>query len=290
MLSVAIYGVTISDNHFKSIHSLLHSILENNIQIYIYKPFHAHLESTTFTFDFPVFSHIEEYEIDYIFSIGGDGTFLKCAHLFYQYEKPMLGINFGKLGFLADVTPNHIQTVIQDIIARRFDIQHRTLLSYSLPINSDVVEGVALNEISLQKSNILKLIKINISIDDSYFCSFWADGVIVSTPTGSTGYSLSLGGPIIAPNSNSFIILPIAPHTLSVRPIIISDSSKIVIEAEGEFTNFLLSNDHKSTLINVKPRIEIKKSAINVNTIQLYSETFFDTLRKKLNLGLDLRK
>ena len=210
--------------------------------------------------------------------------------MFYKQETPILGINYGKLGFLAEVPPESINKVIEDILNKRYTILKRSLLSYTIETNHTKKKGIALNEISLQKSNILKLIKINTYIDDSYFCSFWADGVIISTPTGSTGYSLSLGGPIITPNSNSFIIHPIAPHTLSVRPVIIPDSSKIVLQAEGDYTNFLLSNDFKSTLIHTLPKISIEKSTISVKTIQLNSVTFFDTLRNKLNLGLDLRK
>ncbi|MFO7869052.1 MAG: NAD(+)/NADH kinase [Bacteroidales bacterium] len=290
MSSVAIYGVNISKVHFDSIYILLNSIQKNGFSVYVYKPFHEHLETSSQTFDFQVFTNIEYYNIDFIFSIGGDGTFLKCSHLFYIYQIPILGVNFGKLGFLADVTPDIINSVIQDIVSHQYEIRERSLLSYSMTIDSHHIQDVALNEISLQKSNILKLIKINTYVDDNYFCSFWADGVIISTPTGSTGYSLSLGGPIVTPNSNVFIMMPIAPHTLSVRPIIIPDSSNIVIEAEGEYTNFLLSNDYKSSLINTKPRIEVRKSEIAVRTLQLKSETFFDTLRKKLNLGLDLRK
>lgn len=290
MDSIAIFGTSIAHIHFKAIHSLLQTISNKGITVYIYEPFHAHLNSQNTSFSYSTFKDIETINPQCVFCIGGDGTFLKCAHLFYKQKTPILGINYGKLGFLADVPPENIEKVIQDIQDKNFTILKRSLLSYTIETNNTKKKGIALNEISLQKSNILKLIKINTFIDDSYFCSFWADGVIISTPTGSTGYSLSLGGPIITPNSNSFIIHPIAPHTLSVRPVIIPDTSKIVLQAEGNYTNFLLSNDFKSTLIHSLPKISVEKSTNTVNTIQLNSVTFFDTLRKKLNLGLDVRK
>lgn len=289
MYTIAIFGTSISNIHFEAIESFFDTITKKGLQIKIYHNFHKHLQSTGKTFNYPTFKNFSTEKPHFIFSIGGDGTFLKCAHAFYIYEIPILGINFGKLGFLADVNPKNIDTVLIDLCSKDYTVSKRSLLSYSIDSENNS-KGIAVNEISLQKSNILKLIKINTYIDDSFFCSFWADGVIISTPTGSTGYSLSLGGPILAPNSNSLIILPIAPHTLSVRPIIIPDSSIIRLEAEGDYTNFLLSNDFQSTLIDAHPKITIQKSTIAVHTLQLNKVTFFDTLRRKLNLGLDIRK
>ncbi len=290
MYCVAIFGTTISEKHFDSIFKLLEKIEQNGFKIHIYEPFYNHLKSNNLNCNFSFFKDIQTIGADFIFSLGGDGTYLKCAHKFYEHQIPILGINFGRLGFLAEVTPEYIEDIITDLQKNNYSICDRILLDYNSKEKTQSNSGIALNEVSLQKSNILKLLKINTFIDNQFFCSFWADGVIVSTPTGSTGYSLSLGGPIISPNSNSFVILPIAPHTLSVRPIIIPDSSQIRIEAEGEFTNFLLSNDFKSTLIDSSPVINIKKSNIQVKTIQLHSTTFFETLRKKLNWGIDVRK
>jgi len=290
MYTVAIFGTNISSTHFDSISKLLDKIKAAGFNLYIYESFHKLIKSGGIDLQFDTYSNFDSINPDFIFSLGGDGTFLKCSHLFYRYQVPILGINFGKLGFLAEVTPECIENIIFDLQENKFSICERSLLDYSLETESQTKYGIALNELSLQKSNILKLIKINTFIDDNFLSSFWADGIIISTPTGSTGYSLSLGGPIITPDSKSFIINAIAPHTLSVRPIIIPDTSIITIQAEGEYTNFLLSNDYKSTLIDTKPKITIRKSNIYVKTLQLHSLTFFDTLRKKLNWGIDIRK
>lgn len=291
MLKIAIFGSTIQKKYYSTIEEIILKLSKADFKIIIYEDFAKILNSkNNVVNNIPTFCEINPDITDIILSFGGDGTFLKCAHLVYKYNIPILGINFGKLGFLADVIPSKIDEIIKNLKNGNYSICTRSILDFSIFENGEKIEGIGLNEITLQKSNHLKLIKINIYINDDYFCSFWADGVIISTPTGSTGYSLSLGGPIITPDSKALLVTPIAPHTLNIRPIIIPDNSIIKLEAVGDFTNFLISNDFNSTLINHPPQVIIKKSIYEIKTIQLHNITFFDVLRKKLQLGIDIRK
>lgn len=288
MNAVTLFGSHVSQENYPKIMKVIHDISLHGIPIYIYKPFYDILSSfnplPAEIIPSDAFSHTPT---DIIFSIGGDGTFLKCAHTYYTSSAAIVGINMGKLGFLADIMPEQIYKRIQDIQNKKYIEISRTLLEVSY---SESYKGIGLNEISLQRSNHLKLIKISVSINNSFLGSFWADGVIISTPTGSTGYSLSLGGPIITPSNNCIVITPIAPHTLNVRPIIIPDHNEITIRAEGEYTDYLISHDYESIAVKESPEITIKKSAHTITTLQFNDSNFFKTLRTKLQLGVDVRK
>ncbi|HOS85257.1 MAG TPA: NAD(+)/NADH kinase [Bacteroidales bacterium] len=288
MNSIALFGSTISEDVYPAIYNIIQKLQQANYTLQIYAPFYKKL-SEHYTFPtITTFTNATEIQATYILSLGGDGTFLKCAHTCYTSGIPMLGINLGKLGFLAEVMPRQIEECINDLQNKKYSICNRSILEFTNTNN--YIQGIGLNEITLQRSNHLKLLKISITINNDFLCSYWADGVIVSTPTGSTGYSLSLGGPIITPDSKTFVITPIAPHTLNVRPIIVPDSSIITIKAHGEFTDFLISNDFTSSICKDSPEITIKKSEHTIQTIQFEHISFFDTLRSKLQLGIDVRK
>lgn len=288
-MKIAIFGTSISTEFKPKAEEIIHSFIAAGFELSIYKDFKENLSSHSFSIqNLPEFSEISE-QTDIIMSLGGDGTFLKCAHLCYNKNIPILGINFGKLGFLAQTNPDDIDTIIKYIKNKQFSITKRSLLDFSYKSGRKKVSGIGLNEITLQKSNAVKLIKINIYVGNDFLCSFWADGVAISTPTGSTGYSLSLGSPILTPENHSFVITPIAPHTLNIRPIIIPDNEKIKIEATGEFTDFLISNDYLSQTIQ-QPTVCIRKSKSTISTIEIPGKNFFGTLREKLNLGMDVRK
>lgn len=288
-MKIAIYGTSISTEFKPKAEETIHSFIAAGFDLSIYKDFKANINSHSFSIqNLPEFTEISK-ENDIIISLGGDGTFLKCAHLCYNKNIPILGVNFGKLGFLAQINPDDIDTIIKYIKEKQFSVIKRSLLDFSYKSGRKKISGIGLNEITLQKSNAVKLIKINIYVGNEFLCSFWADGVAISTPTGSTGYSLSLGSPILTPENHSFIITPIAPHTLNIRPIIIPDNEKIKIEATGEFTDFLVSNDYLSQSIQ-QPIINIKKSKHTISTIEIPGKNFFGTLREKLNLGMDVRK
>lgn len=291
MKKIGIFATTIAEENYSNFNNIILTILEKNIEVFIFKEF-----AMTYSNAIPIISKCKTYEkitqnfVDFVICIGGDGTFLKCSHLFYKSYIPIVGINLGKLGFLAEIMPQEITMLISKIENHDFTICKRSLLEFKAESSDNIYKSIGLNEITLQKSNHLKLLKLNISINNNFLYSFWADGVIISTPTGSTGYSLSLGGPIITPDSNSLVITPIAPHSLNVRPIIIPDNSNIRIEAAGQFTNYLISNDFNSMLFETEPTVTIKKSIYSINTLQFNEYTFFDVLRKKLQLGIDIRK
>lgn len=290
-MKIAIFGTNISSEYKTKVEEIIHSFIASGFDVSIDKSFKENLQSQSYSItQLKELEYLNATDAEIIISLGGDGTFLKCAHKCYKTNIPILGINFGKLGFLAQANPNDIDEIIQNIKQRNYSIKHRSLLDFSFHNGKQKCKGVGINEITLQKSNAVKLIKINVYIGNDFFCSFWADGIAVSTPTGSTGYSLSLGSPILTPENHSLIITPIAPHTLSVRPVIVPDSELITIEATGEFTEFLISNDYLSQTVKIQPTIKIKKSKHKIAVIEFSNMTFFETLREKLKLGIDIRK
>lgn len=290
MKRIAIFGTSISEDHQTQAAEIIKKFIAAGFDMSIFSDF-KNKWNESYNFDsIKEFDDITKESFDVIISLGGDGTFLKCAHLCYQKDTPILGINFGKLGFLAQTKPDDIDFIITQLQQNSFSIRKRSILDFSFMDNNTPHQGIGVNEITLQKSNAVKLIKINIYVSDEFLCSFWADGVAVSTPTGSTGYSLSLGSPILSPDNQSVVITPIAPHTLSVRPIVIPDSEVITIEATGEYTNFLISNDFQSITIQNKPTIRIQKSTHVISTVEFNNTNFFETLREKLKLGYDIRK
>ena len=290
-MKIAIFGTNISSDYKQKVEEVIHSFITAGFKPILHTNFKEKLQSNSNSINSSdVFTDLNETDADILISLGGDGTFLKCAHLCYKKRIPILGINFGKLGFLAQTNPNDIDTIIKLLKEKKYTLQKRTLLDFSYKNASKKVSGIGLNEITLQKSNAVKLIKLNVFVDTDFLCSFWADGVAISTPTGSTGYSLSLGSPILTPDNHSIIITPIAPHTLNIRPIIIPDNKKITIEATGDYTDFLISNDYISQTVKHNPTIHIKKSKHTISTIEFHSKNFFGTLREKLNLGMDIRK
>ena len=290
-MKIAIFGTNISSEHKPKVEEVIHSFIASGFDLSKEKQFKENLQSQSYSvLQIKEFDNFPPNDAAVIISLGGDGTFLKCAQHSYKTNIPILGINFGKLGFLAQVNPNDIDEIIQNLKQGNYSIKHRSLLDFSFYNGKKKYAGIGINEITLQKSNAVKLIKINVYIGKEFFCSFWADGVVVSTPTGSTGYSLSLGAPILTPENHSLVITPIAPHTLSDRPIIIPDSETITLEATGEFTEFLISNDYLSQTVQINPTIKIKKSKHKVAFIEFSNTTFFGTLREKLKLGIDIRK
>lgn len=291
-MKIAIFGTKITAECKSKVEEIIHSFVASGFELLIYNEFKKEIQSRSFSIsNIPEFTSLQPNDAEIIISLGGDGTFLKCAHLCYKTNIPILGINFGKLGFLAQTNPDDIDFLIKNIKEKKYIIKQRSILDFSFTTNRKKISGIGLNEITLQKSNAVKLIKINVYIKKEFLCSFWADGVAVSTPTGSTGYSLSLGSPILSPDNKSIIITPIAPHTLSIRPIIIPDTETIVLEASGEYTDFLISNDYQSqTVQEPKTTIKIKKSRQKISIVECPDTSFFKTLREKLKLGIDIRK
>ena len=226
--------------------------------------------------------------LDYIIVIGGDGSFLQAISEFEHLQVPFVGINTGRLGFLADISPDDINSAIDALAARQFRVEQRPLLEL-LPHIEQIKHPFALNEITVHKRDSSSMIVIHTYIDNSYLASYWADGLIIATPTGSTAYSMSAGGPILSPASQNIIITPIASHNLTVRPLVIPAYSTIKIVIESRELNYMLSLDSTSIALHNPAEITVRKSACSVSIIKFDGHGFFSTLRNKLMWGVDKR-
>jgi NAD+ kinase len=236
-----------------------------------------------------VYTSKANLDADLLFSLGGDGTLLEAVTHIGEKEIPILGVNTGRLGFLATTSPEGLKNTIDDIFKGYYKIDERMLIS--VVSDRDIFEGLnfGLNEFTVTKRDTSSMIVVHTYLNGEYLNSYWADGLIVSTPTGSTGYSLSCGGPVVMPQSNLFVIAPVSPHNLNVRPLIVADDSVISFEIEGRSKNFMASLDSRSKVIDASVQIAVKKERFKAKIIKLNDENFLTTLRKKLNWGLDAR-
>ena len=226
---------------------------------------------------------------DFMFSIGGDGTFLESVELVRDLGIPIIGINSGRLGFLANISKNDILVAIEKLKNKEFTIQERTLLTLETDNNLFGDFNIALNELTIIKKDTSSMVTIKAYIDGEYLNSYWTDGLIVSTPTGSTAYSLSVGGPIVMPGTRNFVISPIAPHHLTVRPMVIPDDKEIVLRVEGRSSSFLATLDSRSKVFDGDTELRIKKASYTTKTVLLDDTSFFKVIRDKLMWGLDRR-
>lgn len=230
-----------------------------------------------------------DFDADMVISIGGDGTFLKAASRVGKKNIPILGINTGRLGFLADVSPEEMNATFDEIHNGQYRIEDRSILQ--MESNLDEIQGspFALNEIAILKRDSSSMISIHTTINGAYLTTYQADGLVISTPTGSTAYSLSVGGPIIVPHSNTIAITPVAPHSLNVRPIVIRDDWEITLDVESRSHNFLIAIDGRSESCSEGSRLTIRKADYNIKVVKRYNHVFFDTLRTKMMWGIDNR-
>lgn len=294
MKKVAIYGQAFHTNALKEVLLLLEVLQQKNIVVFFEKQFYdLYQEQNMLPKKFPTFSHFKDLNnsFDLFFTVGGDGTILRSISYIRNLNIPVLGINTGRLGFLATIQKEEIEQAIQLLFKKEFTIQERTLLSVqTIPgSETDLDINFALNEVTIARKNTTSMIGLKTYLDDEYLTNYWADGLIVSTPTGSTGYSLSCNGPVVLPNSKSIVITPIAPHNLNARPLIISDSTKIKLEVSGRESEFLMSLDSRITTIKENTQILIEKAPFSIQTVLLKNQSFLKTLRSKLLWGEDTR-
>ena len=228
-------------------------------------------------------------EIEFIISLGGDGTLLDTVTLVRDKNISIMGINFGRLGFLASIGREEVKIAVKAIAQRTYVTDKRTMihLDASLPMFGNV--PYALNEFSLHKRDVASMIKIHTYVNGEFLNTYWADGLIVATPTGSTGYSLSCNGPVVFPESGSFVITPIAPHNLNVRPIIVPDSNIISFEIESRSEQIICSLDSRREIVSKNVQLAVKKESFDINLVRLSENNFLQTLRNKLTWGLDKR-
>ena len=237
-----------------------------------------------------IFSNLHELiSADFAISIGGDGTLLDTVSHVGSKNIPILGVNMGRLGYLATTNQDEIKKALDLVYEGEYEIDNRALVTLKTIDHRFGNKNFALNEMAVVKRDTSSMIHAKISVDEKFLNSYWADGIIVSTPTGSTGYSLSCGGPIVLPGSQNLIITPICPHNLNMRPLIISDKSKIKIEIEGRSKSILISLDSRSESVPTNVVLNIEKAAFNTKLIKFKDNEYFHTLREKLSWGKDLR-
>ena len=230
------------------------------------------------------------FEADMALSIGGDGTFLKTAERVCDKNIPIIGINTGRLGFLADISENEIDEVVTEIFEGHYRIEERTLLQVEADSLPSGFWPYALNEVAVLKRDTSSMISIHTDMDGAFLNTYQADGLVVATPTGSTAYALSVGGPVLVPQASNIVIVPVAPHSLNVRPLVVNDSSVVQLKVDSRSHNFLLSLDGRSVMMNISQHLTIRKAAYAIRVIKRYNHFFIDTLRNKLMWGADRRK
>ncbi len=292
-MHAVVFGKNFNDDFKPSIKQFFELVKSYNYKISIYKPYYEFIKANCefcpepdgfFTEPFS-----DDTDIDIVFSIGGDGTFLDAVSYVRNKEIPIAGINSGRLGFLANISREEIPDALKAIHEKRFTIEERTLLEVNTDNNYFEDFNFALNEVTVLKRDSGSMITIKVYVNGEYLNTYWADGLILATPTGSTAYSLSLGGPIVVPGSSNFIITPIAPHNLTVRPIVLPDYYDITIKVSGRAENYLLSIDSQSVVVEKNTKICIKAASFKVKTVRIEGNTFFENIRDKLMWGFDKR-
>ena len=291
-MRIALFGIPCSEQFTKYIQHLVSRLEAENVSLLIYEEYLSFLEKKV-AFKKPpkIFDsyHTLKGSADFLFSIGGDGTLLGSITLVRDSNIPILGINTGRLGFISSVSTDQIESAINDVISNNFEIKNRTLLSLETENNLFGNVNFALNEVAIVKKDTSSMIRIDAFLNDEFLNSYWADGLVISTPTGSTGYSLSCGGPIIIPGTNNVIITPIAPHNLNVRPIVLSDEDVIKLQVVDKDQLALVSLDSRFRAFDSSIALIIKKSDFKINLIEPQSHSFISTIRSKLMWGIDKR-
>ncbi|NSL89740.1 NAD kinase [Chitinophaga solisilvae] len=291
-MQVALYSRGFITEDIANIRLLLDELQRAEITAMIYEPFFRTLEQYI-PFEHPpaLFSCAEDLpgKIDFLMSLGGDGTLLDTVCYVRDTNIPVVGINFGRLGFLASIGKDEIHSLVQALLDRTYVVDQRSLihLDANVPLFGDI--PYALNEFTIHKKDTSAMVKIHTYLNGEFLNTYWADGLIVSTPTGSTGYSLSCGGPIVFPDAGSFVITPVAPHNLNVRPIIVPNESVISFEVEGRSDQFLCTLDSRMETIDSTVLLAIKKEKFKLSLLRLDESNFLHTLRNKLLWGIDAR-
>jgi NAD+ kinase len=292
-MTIAVYARSTKENQSAYIEQILDFLTSEGVDMIIYKPYYEYLQSAhAFKPKIETFSNSEELiaKAFFVISLGGDGTMLEAVTLVKKSGIPLLGVNTGRLGFLASVNKNDLQKAMAQLLKEKFTLDKRELIEISGC--TDCFKGVnyAMNELTIHKKDSSAMINIDTYVDGTFLNSYFADGLIVATPTGSTAYSLSCGGPIMMPDSENFIITPIASHNLSVRPIVISNNKEISFKVSGRSDGFIVSLDSREAQVNSNTNITIKKADFRINLINLEGQHFFETLRNKMMWGMDKRQ
>lgn len=291
-MKIAIYGQQITSDNFAHLNKLFDWLNTHNVNVIIYKPYSDYLAVEMGVKPaYPVFEadSVLDTDIDCMISIGGDGTMLSTMVLVKDTGIPVIGLNTGRLGFLSSVPKENMEAALAQLLDRKYTLENRVLLEVQAGNDIQGPERIALNDATVLKKDTSSMIAIHTWLNGEFFNTYWADGLIISTPTGSTGYSLSCGGPIILPSSQSFVITPIAPHNLNMRPVIVPDTTQIKLIIESRQDSNLISLDSRSYTLKTGTEIHIQKAKYGVNLIKMPEISYIQTLRNKLLWGVDKR-
>ncbi len=291
-MKIAIYSRGIENDQHKDIEAFMEELKKYNVEpVFFQDFFNQFYSSVNIQGKYSTFNAAEDLDdsIDFLISLGGDGTLLDTVTYIQDKKIPVLGINYGRLGFLATIGKEDLNSAIKALVDRTFVLDKRTLihLDADLPLFGN--SPFALNEFVLHKQDTSSMIKIHTYLNGEFLNTYWADGLIVATPTGSTGYSLSCNGPVVFPDSGNFVITPVAPHNLNIRPIVVPDNTIISFEIESRSDGFLCSMDSRREIVPKEVQLAVKKEKFRINLVRLNENNFLQTLRNKLSWGLDKR-
>ncbi|NGF57454.1 NAD kinase [Parapedobacter sp. SGR-10] len=290
---IAIYGRFFNTSVNPFVENLFAYLRSKGIEVCIHQEFYEFLKSAgPCPIDLPTFRSYEDFpkDVDFMLSLGGDGTMLSAVSIVRDSNIPIAGINFGRLGFLANIPKTEIRQALEQIFEGKYHIQKRALLTVEADDRTLFHgENFALNDITVFRFDSSSMITIDARLNGELLNSYWSDGLIIATPTGSTAYSLSCGGPIIMPGSGNFVITPISPHNLNVRPLVVSSDMHLELTIESRSEKFILSCDSRSEALPTSTRLLIKRAPFTINLIRLEGDGYFKTLREKLLWGIDVR-
>ncbi len=292
-MKIAIYSRFLKKDHIAFVQILFDILAQRDAKLFIYEEFYKSFnDRVKIQQKLDFFQNHDDFKvhkIDFFITLGGDGTILDAVTIVRDTKVPIMGINLGRLGFLAMIEKNQIELALDALYNNSYALDQRTALylESSTPIFGD--KNFALNDFTILKRDTSSMVIIHTYVNGEFLNSYWADGIIVATPTGSTGYSLSCGGPIIFPKSGNFIITPVAPHNLNVRPIVLSDNSIISFEVEGRAKNFLCTLDSRYETINTHFQLAVRKADFHINLVRFTDRNFLYMIREKLKWGIDTR-
>jgi NAD+ kinase len=290
-MKIALHGRDTRSSSTSFIEKLIENLREREVEVIASEKLLSHIPTRDRKkYKLKSFNHKDGLaKVDFFISVGGDGTLLESVTYVGKSGVPILGINTGRMGFLATTHRNDVHQAIEDLLEGNFEIDERILLR--LFSDKGLFDNIpfALNDLTIMKKDSSSMITVHVHVDGELLGSYWADGLIVATPTGSTGYSLSCGGPLVYPKSDSFVITPVSPHNLTARPIVISDNSEITFSVEGQSKKFLISLDSRYETVDDKTPLKVRKEKFTIKLVKLPGYHYFKTLRQKLNWGLDVR-
>jgi NAD+ kinase len=292
-MKIAIYGRQFNNSVLPHVQQVFDSLAKHSVETFVYDRYNQFISGKIFfPKKFQIFRNYNDLvdaKVDVMISLGGDGTLLDTVTLIRDSNIPVIGINFGRLGFLASINKNDIANAMASLVNKDFTLDKRVQLCIESELKLFGNENFALNDVTIHKRDTSAMMIVHAYLNGDFLNSYWADGLIVATPTGSTAYSLSCGGPIVFPGSGNMVVTPISPHNLNVRPIVLSDTNVLSFEIEGRSSKYLLTCDSRTEVIDTSIKVKVKKADFGINLIRLNNENYLSTLRTKLLWGIDTR-